>query len=138
MPDNISRGFHHVAIRSRDLDKTVTFYTSVLGFKPAVAFTFNGQRAMMLDTGDGNYLEIFERPEQPLIDEEAAILHFAIRTDDCNAAIERVRAAGMPITTEPTDVQLDTTVGPNPLPIRIAFFKGPDGEVVELFENSLT
>ena len=131
-------GFHHVAIRSRDFDKTVDFYTNVLGFTTAVAFSHEGKRAAMLDTGDGNYLEVFERPDQAVIEEEAAIIHFAIRVSDCKAALERVREAGMQITMEPTDVTLDTTKGPNPLPIRIAFFKGPDGEVVEFFENELT
>ena len=50
--------------------------------------------------------------------------------------IERVRAAGMPITVEPKDVTIPSR--PHALPLRLAFFKGPGGEVFELFQNELT
>jgi len=136
-------GFHHVAIRARDFDAAVSFYTDVMGFVPAVAWKLaDGTRATMLDTGDGNYLEIFERPNQapPPKGTEHAILHFAIRTSDVGAATERARGAGCEITMEPKDVDIANTVEgrPTPVPVRIAFFRGPEGELVELFENELT
>ena len=49
-------GFHHVAIRARDFDKSVAFYTAALGFTPKIAWVDKPSRAIMLDTGDGNYL----------------------------------------------------------------------------------
>ncbi|NBC11724.1 MAG: VOC family protein [Planctomycetes bacterium] len=135
-------GFHHVAIRSRDFDASFSFYRDVLGFVPTVAWGQAPGRAVMLDTGDGNYLEIFERPDQPPppADQEGVILHFAIRTDDTDAALARARAAGVTVTMEPTDVDLPNTCEARPslLPVRIAFFQGPDGEVIELFQNELT
>jgi len=135
-------GFHHVAIRARDFDASVRFYTDVLGFVPTVAWGEAPKRATMLDTGDGNYLEIFERPNQPPppADQEGAILHFALRTDDTDAALSRARDAGVTVTMEPTDVDIPNTCDarPSPLPVRIAFFRGPDGEVIELFQNELT
>jgi glyoxylase I family protein len=135
----VSNGFHHVAIRSRDFDKSVGFYTQALGFGPKLAWGDAPGRAIMLDTGDGNYLEIFERPDQPPAEEgRDAILHFALRTDDVDAALARAREAGCAVTMEPTDVKIDTTLGADPTPVRIAFFKGPDGEVIELFANELT
>jgi glyoxylase I family protein len=58
-----------------------------------------------------------------------------LRTDDCDSAIEAARAAGAELTMEPKTINLPT----NPsIQIRIAFFKGPDGEVIELFQNELT
>ncbi len=132
-------GFHHVAIRARDFDRSVNFYTDVLGFAPRIAWGEAPARAIMLDTGDGNYLEIFERPDQaPPPETEHAILHFALRTDDTDAAVKLARDAGCEVTMEPKDVDIPTTLGPHPVPVRIAFFKGPDGEVVELFENEVT
>ena len=92
------------------------------------------RRAAMVDVGDGNYIEIFERSE-PASPEEATILHFALRTDDCAALTETVRAAGREITMEPKEVTIDSSAGP--IPVKISFFKGPDGEVVELFENAV-
>ncbi|MCX5658204.1 MAG: VOC family protein [Planctomycetota bacterium] len=129
-------GFHHIAIRARDFDRSVAFYTTALGFTPKITWGDKPGRAIMLDTGDGNYLEIFERPSQAPATEESALLHFALRTSDCDAALERARAAGCPVTME--SKSLDIQSKPGPTPVRIAFFKGPDGEVVELFQNELT
>lgn len=127
-------GFHHVAIRVRDFDATLRFYTDGLGFREKIRWGQGDKLAAMLDTGDGNYLEVFAggtgvpRPE-------GTILHFALRTDNCDAAVEKARAAGGVITTEPVDVTIDGT--PHTVPLRLAFCKGPDGEVIEFFQNQI-
>jgi len=134
-----STGFHHVAIRAADFDRSVAFYTDTLGFSQKIEWGEAPNRATMLDAGDGNYVEIFERVDQaPPGPDEHAILHFAFRTDDVDRAIEVARAAGCEVTMEPKGLDIPTTVGPHPVPVRIAFFKGPDGEVIELFKNELT
>jgi glyoxylase I family protein len=128
-------GFHHVAIRARNFDASVRFYTQALGFVEKIRWGNDDSRAMMLDTGDGNYLEIFAGgKEQPRA--EGTILHFAIRTRDCDAAVERARAAGSEVTMEAKDVTIPSQ--PGPTPVRIAFVKGPDGEIIEFFQNELT
>jgi catechol 2,3-dioxygenase-like lactoylglutathione lyase family enzyme len=127
-------GFHHTAIRSADFDVSVAFYTEALGMRTRITWGEAGKRAVMLDAGDGNYVEIFERAE-PAPDVEAAILHFALRTDDCAAMLERVRAAGAVVTMEPKVVTIDSSIGP--VPVKIAFFRGPAGELIELFENAI-
>jgi len=122
-------GFHHVAIRVYDFDATVRFYTEVLGFTDKVRWGEGDNRAIMLDTGDGNYLEVFAggaKGEKP----EGAFLHLALRSDDVDGATELARAAGMEITVEPKDAVLGGT------PVRISFFKGPDGEIIELFQST--
>lgn len=53
----------------------------------------------------------------------------------CAAMLEKVRAAGAEVTMETKDLTIDSSAGP--IPARIAFFKGPDGEVIELFENAI-
>lgn len=127
------KGFHHTAIRSSRFDESVRFYTEVLGLKIKITWGEGSSRATMIDVGDGNYLEIFERPAfEPA---ESTILHFALRTDDCAGMTDRVRGAGRPITMEPKEVIIDSNKGP--VPVKISFFTGPDGEVVELFENSI-
>ncbi len=88
----------------------------------------------MLDTGDGNYLEMFTGGKGPV--PEGPILHFALRTADCDAACERARAAGAQVTMEPKSLTINST--PSPTDVRIAFFTGPDGEIVELFQNTAT
>ncbi len=128
-------GFHHVAIRAHDFDASVKFYTQVMGFIEKITWNQSPQRAIMLDVGDGNYLEIFERPSESWKDTDASILHFALRTTDPDAAIARVRAAGMTVTVEPKS--LDIPSNP-PTPVRLAFFRGPDGEIIEFFSNNRT
>ena len=128
-------GFHHVAIRARDFDASVRFYSQTFGFQERISWGTGDDRAIMLDAGDGNYLEIFAGgPEGP--QPEGSIIHFALRTDDCDAAIERARDAGAEVTMEPKDVAIPSS--PSETQVRIAFFKGPDGEVIELFQNETT
>jgi len=128
-------GFHHLAIRCRDFDASVKFYTEGLGFTEKIAWGEGDGRAVMLDTGDGNYVEIFAGgPDAPK--PEGAVLHFALRTGNCDAAIARARAAGAEVTVAPKDVTIPSR--PAPTPVRIAFCKGPDGEVIEFFQNETT
>ncbi len=127
------KGFHHTAIRSSDFDASLRFYTEVLGLAIRITWGEGNNRAAMIDAGDGNYIEIFERPAFESADN--TILHFALRTDDTTAMTEIVRAAGRPITMEPKELNIDSNKGP--IPVKISFFTGPDGEVIELFENSI-
>ena len=124
-------GFHHVAMTVNDLDVSVKFYTEVLGFKKAISWGEGDKSAIMLDAGDGSCLEIFAGGQGDKVP-EGAFKHLALRTADCRAVFERVKAAGMEITVEPKDIELPS----NPqTPVTIAFFKGPDGEIIELFQN---
>ncbi len=126
-------GFHHLAVRAADFDRAVAFYTDALGFRPTIAWGRPGERAVMLDTGDGSCLEIFEKPGQKPAAPDAAIPHFALRTTDCDAAIERARAAGCQVTMEPTNVDIPTT--PRPTAVRIGFCRGPDNVHIEFFQQ---
>jgi len=128
-------GFHHVALHARDFDASVRFYTQALGFIEKIRWGDEKSKAIMLDTGDGNYIEIFSGgPTEPK--PEGAILHFALRADNCDAALDRARAAGAVVTMESKDVLIQST--PGPTPVRIAFCKGPDGEIIEFFQNKAT
>ena len=124
-------GFHHVAINAADFDKSYRFYTEVMGMTEAHAWQGGSGRAVMLDAGEGAFLEVFEKPGWSGAF-DGSIIHFALRTTKLDAVLELARAAGCEVTTEPKDL---TIKGDPPYPVRIAFFKGPDGEVVELFQE---
>jgi glyoxylase I family protein len=138
MPNNVTTGFHHIAIRARDFDASVRFYTQALGFTEKIRWGEGDKRAIMLDTGDGNYLEIFAGRKDSLPPDatEPPILHFALRTTNTDSAFARAIAAGAIATKEPTDVIIKST--PHATPVRLAFCKGPDGEIIEFFQNEVT
>lgn len=126
-------GFHHVAIRTHNFDDSLRFYIDGLGFSQKIAWGEKPARAAMLDTGDGNYLEVFEREGEPApTADEANILHFALRCDDCEGATEVARLAGAKVTMEPKVPDAFTNLG---LKTKISFVLGPDGEIVEFFES---
>lgn len=131
-------GIHHVALRTKNWDASRAFYQDVLGFAEKITWAYpDGNRAGLFDIGGGAYLEIFENHGYtPVAD--GVLMHTAIRATDVDAVIARVRAAGGKITVEPKDVTIRTTSGPGPVPLRLAFFEGPNGEIWELFANTLT
>ena len=132
-------GFHHVCLKTRDWERTMAFYRDTLGFTEKIAWNLRGtgRRAVMLDTGDGNYVEVFEDPDY-IPSPNGSVIHFALRTDRLDEVAARVRAAGATITIEPKDVVLASTNGAGPVPIRIFFCEGPSGEVIEFFQNTIT
>jgi glyoxylase I family protein len=134
-------GFHHIAIRAYDFDATLKFYIEGLGFRRVYGWGIDGRangekdsRAVMLDTGDGNYLEVFAgrigTPGEEL--PEGALLHFALRTTNTAAALERARAAGATVTMETKTVPI---AGDHVEDFCIAFCKGLNGEIIEFFQN---
>ena len=130
-------GLHHVCLKTRDWDATMRFYVDTLGCTPKVAWRSAPARAVMLDAGDGNYIEVFEDlayQGAPL----GVINHFALRTTRLDAVAERVRTAGYKITVEPRDVTIPNTTSVGPVPVRIFFCDGPNGESVEFLQNTLT
>jgi glyoxylase I family protein len=130
-------GFHHVCLKTREWDRTLAFYRDTLGCVEKIAWRAAPQRAVMLDTGDGNYVEVFEDLAYAPAP-NGAVIHFALRTTRLDEVAARVRATGAKITMEPKDVTIATTNAHAPVPIRIFFCEGPSGEVIEFFQNALT
>lgn len=130
-------GFHHVSVKTRDWEATWRFYTETLGFTERITWRTAPQRAALLDAGNGNYLEVFEDLNYRGA-ADGSITHFALRTTRLDDVAARVRAAGMKITMEPKAVTIATTNGTPPVPIQIFFCEGPNGEVIEFFQNAVT
>jgi len=128
-------GFHHVAAKVADLDAAIRFYTEGLGFTIKLTWGEADGRAAMLDTGDGNYLELFAGGD-PAAASEARLIHFALRTTNCIAAHALALTHGATERMAPKNHTIDAAQGPTP--ITISFVVSPTGEVIEFFENSLT
>ena len=138
-------GFHHIAIKAYDFDATLKFYIDGLGCKRVHGWgrddRANGgrdSRAALLDVGDGNYIEVFAgRTRPPAFEEgaEDALLHFALRTTNTAAALERARNAGAIVTVETKSVTPNNS--DRPLELTIAFVRGLNGEIIEFFHNDV-
>ena len=126
-------GTHHVAVQTRDWQASLRLYQDVMGMMPVAEFGTPERKVMLLDTGDGSHMELFQPTgETPLPDSPSLndpLTHVAFRTTDARAAIERVRQAGYQVTVEPKDVNLGG------LEVTVAFFKGPCGEILEFFQT---
>ena len=108
-------------------EKTVSFYTQVLGCPLVRSWGEGSASGAMIDLG-GCLLELFADADRPL--PSGVLRHIALRTDDVDGAVELVRRAGYAVTMEPTD----KTLGGN-YPVRIAFCLGPAGESIEFFQE---
>ncbi len=130
----ISIGFHHVALKSGDFDRSLAFYTQ-LGLPVRAAWGEGDGRAAMLALGERGLLELFAggTPQPGDVQGRAgAFLHLAIGTQDVDTAYQAALEAGAKPHTAPKDV---TIPAQPPIQARIAFVEGPDGEVLEFFDE---
>jgi catechol 2,3-dioxygenase-like lactoylglutathione lyase family enzyme len=129
-------GLHHVSLRVENLERSLALYRDTLGFRLEVSFILHDWRFAWLDTPNGGCLELVEvkRPARSGSDDDV-VWHFALRTRELEQAFEAVRRAGYTITREITPLALVNTTTGRPMPVRVAFFRGPDGEDVELIED---
>ena len=123
-------GIHHVALKCRgsaEFEKTVAFYHDLLGLPILRRWGEGTGAGVMLDCGGGR-LDIFANAEEAR--GEGALRHIALATDDPDACIEAVSAAGYTVIEAPHDIVIPSTP---PFPARIAFCYGPVGEKIEFF-----
>lgn len=125
-------GMHHVAVQARDWEASLKLYRDVLGMEIVAEFGPPDRKIILLDMGDGSHIELFQPLPETVAQGAPApndpVMHIALTTTDTRAATEIVRKAGYKITIEPKDVELDH------LNVTIAFFEGPNGEILEFFQ----
>lgn len=131
MTNELVSGIHHTCLKCKDVEhfnKAVNFYKNILGFTVYKDFDFNGSPAAMLKCGD-SILELFSDAGEIL--PTGIIQHFALKTDNPDKCVKAVKEAGYKVTLEPQDLVLEDKKAP--FPVRVAFFEGPAGEIIELF-----
>jgi len=123
--------FHHIALKCRDLQKSLKMYQA-LGLKEVARWGEHDGEIVMLDIGDGGRLELFANGGDEFAP-NGKWQHFAFGVDDVEQAYNTALAAGFLSKTAPKVVPLSAK--PQPMSIQIAFVIGPDGEEVEFFKE---
>jgi len=126
--------FLHTMIRVGDLDRSIAFYTKLLGMKelrrndvPAGKYTL-----VFLGYGTGNAegqgeIELTYNYGVEKYEQGTGFGHLAVAMPDVAAACEAVRAGGGKVTREAGPVKHGTTI--------IAFVEDPDGYKIELIQR---
>ena len=122
--------FHHIGLKCSDIEKSIAMY-SALGMKEVMRWGEGENLVVMLDLGDGGRLEMFANGSDEF-SANGKWIHFALQTEDVDAAYAAALKIGFTSRMEPTVLPLSTS--PEPTPVRIAFVYGPDGEQIEFFK----
>jgi catechol 2,3-dioxygenase-like lactoylglutathione lyase family enzyme len=129
-PPSSARGAHHIALICSDVERTTRFYQEVLGFPLTTMFEnrdLPGSTHFFFDLGAGNTIAYFDLPgvDPGPYDEVLGGLHhlaISIEPDQWRAAKDRLDAEGIPY-----DHVDETSL----------YFRGPDGERLELLADPL-
>lgn len=122
----------HTMLRVGDLDRSIGFYTGVLGMKLLRRKDYSGGRFTLAFVGYGEesetaVIELTHNWDTSSYELGDGFGHVAIGVEDIHATCERIREVGGTITREPGPMKHGTTV--------IAFVRDPDGYAIELIET---
>lgn len=121
---------HHVAIICSDYERSLNFYTDILGLRVLAEHYREDRKSYKTDLGIGdNYVvELFSFPSPPprLSHPEAAGLrHLAFEVDDIEESVAELEAKNIPH----EEIRIDEYTSK-----RFVFFQDPDGLPIEFYE----
>lgn len=125
------RKLEHVGIQVRDLQTSIAFYRDVLGMelRGTLDHTNGIIKLAFLSFPNAGETEVeLIEGYNPDLPTEGKVHHIALTVDDIEAEIERLNG----LQVEWIDEEITTL----PNGTRYKFFKGPDGEWIELFETT--
>ena len=129
---NNGLGFHHVALKCKDFEKSIAFYKA-LGLTEYTRWGTPERMIALLKLPNGGMMELFSDGGD-MFPEEGKYVHFALASSDVEGDYERALKAGATSHIAPKTVELDSH--PVRLTLHLAFVKGPDGEQVEFIEST--
>ena len=129
-PASSARGVHHVALLSRDVERTIAFYQDLLEFPLTELFEnrdYQGSTHFFFDIGNGNLLAFFDFPGLDLGD-YAEVL----------GGLHHLAISVAPERWEHLRVKLETAgVDSHHMSGSSLYFRGPDGERLEIIKDPL-
>ena len=128
----MSKRILHTMLRVGDLDRSINFYTNVLGMKllrksENEEFKYTLAFIGYANESESAVIELTYNWDTSEYDLGNAYGHIAISADDIYATCKEIRSAGGEIIREPGPVKGGTT--------EIAFVKDPDGYSIELINS---
>ena len=123
----------HTMIRVGQLDRSISFYTQILGMRLLRRQDYPDGRFTLAFVGygeerDNAVIELTHNWDTPAYDLGNGFGHIALEVDDAYAACAQIRAAGGKVTREAGPMKHGTTV--------IAFVEDPDGYKIELIQKA--
>ena len=123
----------HTMLRVGDLERSIAFYTEILGMRLLRRKDYPGGRFTLAfvgygDESDSTVLELTHNWDTSSYDIGSGYGHIALGVDDIVGVCNQIRAKGGNVVREPGPMKNGTTV--------IAFVEDPDGYKVELIEMS--
>ncbi|HNC86811.1 MAG TPA: lactoylglutathione lyase [Agitococcus sp.] len=119
----------HTMLRVVDLEKSLAFYTQVLGMQLLRRKDYPEGRFTLVFVGygaehEGAVIELTHNWDTTSYELGNAYGHIALEVDDVYQACERIKAAGGKVTREAGPMKHGTTI--------LAFVEDPDGYKIEL------
>lgn len=116
----------HIGIMVGDLDRSIAFYQEVLGLELVERRKNNAAEIAFFKAGDAE-IELIAGSTAPYEKTDGVVNHLTFTVTDLDAAYQVLKDKGVEL------------INPEPIPIwdgmRVLFFRGPDGEKLELFER---
>lgn len=128
MPMKTVVGIGHVAIRVRDVARTLEFYVGKLGFQEMLRLDRDGRLWLLyLRITDTQFLEVFPEGvgDHAAGKDAVGYNHLCLEVSDIDAAVAELAAAGVPLTSP-----LKTGADNN----RQAWIEDPEGHRIELMQ----
>ena len=125
--------FLHTMLRVTDLQRSVDFYTKLLGMKELRRRDVPDGKYTLVFVGYGDeetsaVIELTYNYGVTSYEQGTAFGHLAVGVPDVKATCDALRAAGAKITREPGPVKFGTTI--------IAFVEDPHGYKIELIQRA--
>ena len=120
----------HIAISCTDLERSIRFYTQVLGLEVNESLGLH-KGNIKIAIGAGTYIELFPF-EMYQARNQGTLVHFALNVTCLNTAMAFLKSKGVPILRGPFDIR---GFDEQTIARRVVFIQGPDGEEIELVQN---
>jgi len=128
----VIKALDHVALVTTDVHRAARFYIEALGFRETMRLETTHSGTIIFVGLGGCQVELFGngKPKDPKGSpyggEQVGYKHITLLVDSVDEECARLKARGVEFFMDPTDVESG---------MRLAFFKDPDGNAIELLQK---